>query len=699
MRRPAASSLLLFLAVLAAYLSNGRTIGAGDTFPAAYLPWSLLQQRTFDLDEFPALYDETARQIFPLLDGIPYYLLYRNGHYLSAYTPGPGVLALPVYTVPVLVGVTPDSKWAGRLEKLSAAIITALSVVFLYWALLEVTSQGWALVIALVYALGTSSLSMSSQGLWQHGPSQLFLSLALYFLVKGLDDRRYLGYAGFPMAAAVVMRSTDLLIVLPVAAWIVYAHRSRARSLVLWALPPAAALAAYYLAYFGTADHGHGHTTAPAWALFSQMPLSEGLPGVLVSPSRGLFIYSPVLLFSLAGMIAVWRRGPGLWRALSLGPPMVILLISKWLTWWGGHSWGPRLLADIDPILCFFLYPIIPYLDRRRLAKALFVVLALWSVAAHALGAFFYDRRWDGLATEQSYARLWPWNESPLAFYGREALFHLDRLGVPWARPRETAGDSSRSLAASYVVGPAPVEVMSGERFVVTLSTTNIGAGVWRAAAPGDRGAVRLGWRWYRGDQEVAAGREILLSDVPPGHSAQFKARIVSPSLPGDYTLILDLVSEGVAWFGDRGEKPIRLSLRVLPLDVTRMLSEPIRGVAPAPMVTIATDRPSYRGDEGLHLTVSLEYPQRPRNFDAYLILEQPDGNALFFDGHSMPRSATAPWPTWVRGLPLPGRVNGRFALPLSALPPGAYRWHVVLTDPGAYRTLARAEAGFKIEP
>ena len=699
MRRPVALSLLLFLTILIAYLANGRTIGAGDTLPAAYLPWSLLQQKNFDLDEFPTLYDASARQIYPLLDGIPYFLQYRNGHYLSAYTPGPGVLALPVYTLPVVLGIKPDAMWADRLEKLSAAIITALSVLFLYWALRGVTSQGWALVIALVYALGTSSLSMSSQGLWQHGPSQLFLSLGLWFLVKGLRDGRYLGYAGLPMAAAVVMRSTDLLIVLPVAAWIVYVHRSRAQSLILWALPPAGLLAAYYAVGFGTPDHGLGHTTAPAWALFTQIPFSEGLPGVLVSPSRGLFVYSPVLLFSLVGMIMVWRRGPALWRALSLGSPLVILVISQWLTWWGGHSWGPRLLADIDPILCFLLYPVTPLLDRRRLAKAVFVILSLWSIGAHGLGAWLYDRRWDGSVTEQSYARLWPWNESPLAFYGREALFRLNGLPRPWGHPRQTGSRSSGSLAASYEVGPAPAEVMTGERFVVSLSVMNTGGEVWRAAAPEDRGAVRLGWRWYRGNQEVAAGRAILLADVPPGHSSQFNARIIAPPLPGDYTLILDLVNELVAWFGDRGQKPIRLPVRVLPLDSTRMLSEPIRSMAPVPVATIATDRPSYRGAETLQLIVTLDYPHHPRSFDGYLILERPDGQALFFDGHTLPRPAESAWPPWAKGLPLPARVTGRFALPLSALSPGAYRWHVVLTEPGAYRAVARTSVGFRMEP
>src|SRR5439155_6700620 len=97
MKRHAGPALLLFLAVLIGYLANGRTIGGGDTLPARYLPWSLLRQQNFDLDEFPTLYDERARQSAALVDGVPYYLQYRNGHYLSAYTPGPGVLALPVY--------------------------------------------------------------------------------------------------------------------------------------------------------------------------------------------------------------------------------------------------------------------------------------------------------------------------------------------------------------------------------------------------------------------------------------------------------------------------------------------------------------------------------------------------------------------------------------------------------------------------
>jgi hypothetical protein len=680
--------------VLAAYVANGRTIGAGDTLPAAHVPWSLTLERSFRLDAFPALYGEAALRIYPLLDGIPYYLVYRNGHYLSAYAPGAGAIAAPIYLLPIAFGAEPLA-WAVRLEKLAAAIITALSVLVLYWALRHVTTSGWAYAIAVVYALGTSSLSVSGQALWQHGPSQLFVALTLYCLVRGRSDDRYFGYAGFPMAAAVAMRSTDLLLVAPVAAWIVLAHRRQWWRFAVSALVPATALAGYSAAYFGRPDAGPGHTAAPVWALFAQTPLAEGLRGVLISPGRGLLVYSPVLAFSIVGMCLVWRRGPAVWRALSLGPPLVVLVIAKWMTWWGGHSWGPRLLADVAPIMCFLLYPVTPIMDRRRLLKALFVVLAIASIAAHALGAWLYDGRWDGLAAGQVRTRLWSWSEGPLAFYGREGLLRLGLL-LGWrAQPDAPPG----TLAASYQIGDVPAAVLSGERFVVSLVATNTGTRTWPAIAPDERGAVRLGWRWYRGDREVAAGRDPLFADVPPHGSAEFAAKVVAPLEPGDYTLIFDLVSEHVTWFTERPQAPMRRSVIVRPREVTAMLSGPIAPLRRAPRARISTDRASYRAGDPIHLAVALVNPGRPRGFDGYLLLERGDGPPLFFDGHRMPRAPAGPWPPWVRGLPLPARADGRFRVRLDGLPPGRYRWHAVLTEPGAYRAVARASTEFTLAP
>ena len=127
------------------------------------------------------------------------------------------------------------------------------------------------------------------------------------------------------------------------------------------------------------------------------------------------------------------------------------------------------------------------------------------------------------------------------------------------------------------------------------------------------------------------------------------------------------------------------------------MLYEAVNPMTPAPVATLTTDRASYGRDDTLQLNLVLEYPHHPRSFDGYLILEPPHGPALFFDGHSMPRPAGVTSPAWGRNLPLPARATARFAIPLAALSPGAYRWHVVLTEPGAYRAVAQATAAFEI--
>ena len=141
----------------------------------------------------------------------------------------------------------------------------------------------WALVIAVIYAFGTSSWSVSSQALWQHGPSQLFLTFFLFCLVRGMKEERFLVYAGFAMSSAIVMRPTDVLIALPVAACVLYTRPRSTLRIGLFALPPMAGLLLYY-ARSGLADEGLWNTTTPIWAFFTQVPLVDGLAGLLAVP-------------------------------------------------------------------------------------------------------------------------------------------------------------------------------------------------------------------------------------------------------------------------------------------------------------------------------------------------------------------------------------------------------------------------------
>ena len=81
------------------------------------------------------------------------------------------------------------------------------------------------MLLTLVYAFGTTSLSVSSQALWQHGPAQLALAAAIYCLVRARDDPRWAGYAGLPLAFEVITRPADALIAAPLGLYVLVSYR------------------------------------------------------------------------------------------------------------------------------------------------------------------------------------------------------------------------------------------------------------------------------------------------------------------------------------------------------------------------------------------------------------------------------------------------------------------------------------------
>jgi hypothetical protein len=415
------SSLLLFLGIVFIYSLPGRSPVAADNVPAGYLPLSILREFKLDLDEFRFLYEPE----------VPYFLQARNGHIVSTYPPWAAVVALPVYLLPTLGGLSPQSSRLLELEKLAATLMTALSVLILLFTLRRVTREKIAWLIALVYAFGTSSFSESSQSLGQHGSSQLFLALTIYCLVRGRDEPRFAAYGGCVLASAIVARPLNLLLALPIGPYILHRGRDQLIAFILAMLPPLALVMVYNDYYFGspltTGIASASVSPSSFVTTFSvgfSTPLLEGLLGILVSPGRGLLIYSPILLFSFVGIAMVWRHADQiLLKYLSLGPFLFIMLVAKWKMWWGGFTYGPRLLADLTPILCLYLYAPLELSQGKAFLRYTFVGLAILSVGLHALG-FFSDGSWNVNPTsvDRHPERLWSWIDSPPVYYGSKVF-------------------------------------------------------------------------------------------------------------------------------------------------------------------------------------------------------------------------------------------------------------------------------------
>ena len=78
-------------------------------------------------------------------------------------------------------------------------------------------------------------------------------------------------------------------------------------------------------------------------------PMLRGLYGLTFSPGRGVFVYAPLLLVAIA--IVPLQRGSA--RVLGLGAVAMLvlrlLLYSRWWSWYGGDSWGPRFMVPVLP--------------------------------------------------------------------------------------------------------------------------------------------------------------------------------------------------------------------------------------------------------------------------------------------------------------------------------------------------------------
>jgi hypothetical protein len=87
--------------------------------------------------------------------------------------------------------------------------------------------------------------------------------------------------------------------------------------------------------------------------------LWQGILGQLVSPGRGLLLYSPIFILSLVGLPAFYRRyRPEALLGLSI-ILIHLLLYGKWFMWHGGYAWGPRFLIPTLPFWALFLAPVV----------------------------------------------------------------------------------------------------------------------------------------------------------------------------------------------------------------------------------------------------------------------------------------------------------------------------------------------------
>ena len=402
--------LLLGLVCFLVYNANLRVISSGDTVSARYLPLILWHGGTFELSAHAHLLAQghpmAPAQNRPMNSGdkaayfepAAYWMIRTREHDLaSLYPVVTPLLVAPLY-LPAVAWL--DARgWeqpqvdraAEVMEKLAASILATLASVLMYLVLRR-EGHRWSLPLALAFAFGTNTWVISSQALWQHGTGEFLIAQALLLaLAPATAVRTALLGAVFVLVAA--NRPPDALIAGAIAFFVVCKRPRDALWLLAGAAIPLAALLYYNLGFIGRLSGGYGLVKPPK--NFFQYDWS-GLVGLVASPTRGLLVFSPFLIFVPLGLIQRLRSpgSRGLAVALGVAVGAQILLYSL-VDWRAGVSWGPRYLTDLLPILMWMLAP--APLVLRPFARGLFILTIVASVGVQTVGAFWYTKTSDEL--------------------------------------------------------------------------------------------------------------------------------------------------------------------------------------------------------------------------------------------------------------------------------------------------------------
>jgi hypothetical protein len=274
----------------------------------------------------------------------------------------------------------------------SPPLFTAGLAAILYLWLRKLCSPGTSLFLALTAAFGTMLWPYAYIGL--ETQQSLFMLLAGYVALAGGNNRRWPRILLFAAASAfaISVKSTGITLG-PVIAFLLYVQfrddwRSQGPKILTTILIIASV---WTLSHWGTNAYwlprGGGSGSLRPWLVDSALQPFINLIGIFGSPTKGLFVYAPVLMAAIYAVPRAYRTNRDLviYALLVTGCTLILMCLLKYPA---DETWGGRYmhLAVAPLILC--IGAAWPRMTWRQAVPL--VVLAILGAIVSFLGAFYY---------------------------------------------------------------------------------------------------------------------------------------------------------------------------------------------------------------------------------------------------------------------------------------------------------------------
>jgi len=363
---------------------------------------------------------------------------FYKGRFYSYFAPGIAFMASPFY----MLGKQYNLAQVFTFSFISLASI--LAIVFIFLIAREILKLPiWASMLAsLIFAFSSTAWSYATT-LYQHHLTVLFIVSGFYAAWKFKEINGYhwpkLGkltaswfwecFVWIAYALAITVDYPNAILMLPVMVYYLInafslnetstTWKINFRTSILWTMTVFILLTGTHL-YFNKINFGgwlnlSGELTGykllvennidpndpnieqlidglgrekSALGFFSENRIARGFHILTFSSDRGLFLYAPIFILGIIGIIQTLRKNISMEIMILLALILVnVFLYSSWGDPWGGWAYGPRYLIPTMSILALFTAYALAIGPKIILKKLIAVPLLFYSTIIALLGA------------------------------------------------------------------------------------------------------------------------------------------------------------------------------------------------------------------------------------------------------------------------------------------------------------------------
>jgi hypothetical protein len=343
----------------------------------------------------------------------------QDGKRINQFTCGLALIWSPVFLI--VYGI--ESALGHSVDGYGSAFqfgVTLMSVLFLFFGIIALYGWlrsyklgEWPVRFAIIAIVGATNLfyyafyEPSMSHVYSFALISMFLFFGRQYFINGKSSK--LIYAAVTLGLIILIRPANsfILILLPLLAGgnklllikLKETFRYKRKALVIATL-------CLFLIWGIQAEIWHLQTGK--WIIDSYKNqgfhwLEPHMWLILFGFRKGLLIYTPLILFSMAGIFILLRKRVGGVWALLVFLSVFIYLVSCWWSWWYGMSFGHRAFVDILAVFALPLAFLFAGIHKRSTGFILAIIVVILMVINHiqTYQYRYYILHWDQMTLKK----------------------------------------------------------------------------------------------------------------------------------------------------------------------------------------------------------------------------------------------------------------------------------------------------------